>query len=151
MAMSYGYVYVAQIAMGADQNQCYKAIREAEAYPGPALIIAYSPCINHGLRVGMGASQLEEKNAVSCGYWQLYRYNPLLEEEGKNPFSLDSKPPKWEDFQNFINGEVRYSSLQKSFPAEAAELFKAAESNAHWRYNSYLRLAQMNYEQEQAK
>lgn len=145
MAMSYGYVYVAQVSMGANQSQYFKAIKEAEAYPGPSVIIAYSPCINHGLKNGMGRSQEESKLAVSSGYWHLYRYNPLLEEEGKNPFQLDSKEPDWSQFQNFLMSEVRYSSLKKSFPAEAAELFKAAEENAKWRYNSYLRHANMVY------
>lgn len=145
MAMSYGYVYVAQVSMGANQSQYFKAIKEAEAYPGPSLIIAYSPCINHGLKNGMGRSQEEAKLAVSSGYWHLYRYNPLLEEEGKNPFQLDSKEPDWTQFQNFLMSEVRYSSLKKSFPAEAAELFKAAEENAKWRYNGYVRQAGLDY------
>ena len=145
IAMSYGYVYVAQIAMGADQAQTLKAIREAEAYPGPSLIIAYAPCINHGLKAGMGKSQEEEEKAVKCGYWHLWRYNPALEEEGKNPFQLDSKEPNWEDFQGFLKGEVRYASVMKQYPAEAEELFKAAEENAKWRYNSYKRLARENW------
>jgi pyruvate-ferredoxin/flavodoxin oxidoreductase len=142
MATTYGYVYVAQIAMGADQVQTLKAIREAEAYPGPSLVIAYAPCINHGLRAGMGKSQEEEEKAVQCGYWHLWRYNPALEAEGKNPFSLDSKEPEWAEFQNFLKGEVRYTSLLKQYPAEAGELFQAAEENAKWRYNNYKRLAQ---------
>lgn len=145
MAMTYGYVYVAQVAMGASQNQYLKAIREAEAYPGPSLIIAYAPCINHGLRLGMDKSQLEQKLAVEAGYWQLYRYNPLLEKEGKNPFELDSKEPDWAKFQDFLNNEVRYTSLQKAFPKDAVELFKAAEENALWRYNSYKRMAAMDF------
>ena len=145
MATTYGYVYVAQIAMGADQAQTLKAIREAEAYPGPSLIIAYAPCINHGLKAGMGKSQEEEEKAVKCGYWHLWRYNPALEEEGKNPFQLDSKEPNWEDFQGFLKGEVRYASVMKQYPAEAEELFKAAEENAKWRYNSYKRLARENW------
>ncbi len=143
MAMSYGYVYVAQVAMGASHSQLLKAITEAEAYPGPSVVIAYAPCINHGLHSGMGKTQLEMKKAVECGYWHLYRYNPALENEGKNPFSLDSKEPKWEEFKNFLNNEVRYTSLKKSFPQEADELFNAAEENAKWRYNSYKRLANM--------
>jgi pyruvate-ferredoxin/flavodoxin oxidoreductase len=142
MATTYGYVYVAQIAMGADQAQTLKAIREAEAYPGPSLIIAYAPCINHGLRAGMGKSQAEEEAAVKCGYWHLWRFNPELEAEGKNPFMLDSKEPEWAEFQNFLKGEVRYTSLLKQYPAEAGELFKAAEDNAKWRYNNYKRLSQ---------
>ena len=145
MAMSYGYVYVAQVAMGASNAQFLKALREAEAYPGPSIIIAYAPCINHGLRAGMGKSQQEEEMAVACGYWHLYRYNPMLEAEGKNPFTLDSKEPSWDKFQKFLNGEVRYTSLKKGFPAEAAELFAAAEENAKWRYNSYKRLADQKW------
>jgi pyruvate-ferredoxin/flavodoxin oxidoreductase len=139
IAMSYGYVYVAQVAMGANQAQYLKTIREAEAYPGPSLIIAYSPCIAHGLR-SMGRTQEEEKLAVECGYWHLYRYNPQLEDEGKNPFQLDSKEPDWSKFQEYLNGEVRYTALKKSFPKEADELFKAAEENAQWRYRSYQRM-----------
>ncbi len=145
MATTYGYVYVAQIAMGADQAQTLKAIREAEAYPGPSLLIAYAPCINHGLRAGMGKSQEEMENAVKCGYWHLWRYNPALEAEGKNPFILDSKEPNFDEFQNFLKGEVRYSSLLKQFPDEAAELFQAAEDNARWRYASYKRMANQNW------
>jgi len=141
MAASYGYVYVAQVAMGSNQMQYMKALTEAEAFPGPSLIIAYSPCINHGLRAGMGKSQEESKLAVECGYWHNWRFNPLLEAEGKNPFILDSKEPDWSKFQDFIKGEVRYSSLQKSFPDQAEELFKAAEENALWRYKGYKRLA----------
>jgi pyruvate-ferredoxin/flavodoxin oxidoreductase len=147
MAMTYGYVYVAQVAIGASQNQFLKALREAEAYNGPSVIIAYSPCINHGLRAGMGKSQLEQKRAVEAGYWHLYRYNPLLEKEGKNPFELDSKEPDWSKFQDFLNGEVRYTSLKKGFPMEAKELFAAAEKDAKWRYNSYKRLASMDFSQ----
>jgi pyruvate-ferredoxin/flavodoxin oxidoreductase len=139
IAMSYGYVYVAQVAMGANQAQYLKTIREAEAYPGPSLIIAYSPCIAHGLR-SMGRTQEEEKLAVECGYWHLYRYNPQLEDEGKNPFQLDSKEPEWSKFQEYLNGEVRYTALKKSFPKEADELFRAAEENALWRYRSYQRM-----------
>ncbi len=145
MAMSYGYVYVAQVAMGANQAQYLKAIREAEAYPGPSLIIAYAPCINHGLRASMGKSQQEEKLAVECGYWSLYRYNPLIEEEGKNPFVLDSNVPDWSKFQGFLNGEVRYTSLKKAFPEVADQLFAAAEDNAKWRYASYTRMASANF------
>jgi pyruvate-ferredoxin/flavodoxin oxidoreductase len=139
IAMSYGYVYVAQVAMGANQAQYLKTIREAEAYPGPSLIIAYSPCIAHGLR-SMGRTQEEEKLAVECGYWHLYRYNPQMEDEGKNPFQLDSKEPEWSKFQDYLNNEVRYTALKKSFPKEADELFQAAEANAKWRYRSYQRM-----------
>ena len=145
IAMSYGYVYVAQVSIGANQSQYFKAIKEAEAYPGPSLIIAYAPCINHGLKLGMGKTQEEGKLAVASGYWHLYRYNPMLEAEGQNPFQLDSKEPDWSKFQDFIMSEVRYSSLKKAFPAEAAELFKAAEENAKWRYKSYQRMTQMDY------
>lgn len=148
MAMSYGYVYVAQVAMGASNAQYLKAIKEGEAYNGPSLIIAYAPCINHGLREGMGKTQAQEKAAVEAGYWHLYRYNPLLEKEGKNPFILDSKEPDWTKFQDFLHSEVRYTSLTKSFPGEAEVLFKAAEENAKWRYKSYQRLAAMEYQPE---
>jgi pyruvate-ferredoxin/flavodoxin oxidoreductase len=141
MAMTYGSVYVAQVSMGASQNQFFKAIKEAEAYPGPSVIIAYSPCINHGLRHGMGKSQWEEGEAVKAGYWHNYRYDPRLEQEGKNPFQLDSKEPDWSKFQEFINSEVRYLSLTKTFPEEAEKLFKIAEDDAKWRYNYYKRLA----------
>ena len=145
IATTYGYVYAAQVAMGADQAQTLKAIREAEAYDGPSIIIAYSPCINHGLKAGMGKSQAEEQHAVECGYWHLWRYNPALEEEGKNPFSLDSKTPDWSKFEDFLKGEVRYASVMKQYPAEAAELFAAAKANAQWRYNNYLRLTQSQW------
>ncbi len=141
MAVSYGYVYVAQVAMGANQAQYLKVLKEAEAYPGPSLVIAYSPCINHGLRNGMGKTQMESKLAVECGYWHLWKYNPMLEAEGKNPFSLDSKEPDWSKFQEFLSGEVRYTTLKKQFPEQAQELFKAAEENARWRYETYKKLA----------
>ena len=146
IATTYGYVYVAQIAMGADQAQTLKAIREAEAYPGPSLVIAYAPCINHGLKAGMGKSQAEEAKAVECGYWHLWRYNPALEAEGKNPFSLDSKEPQWDKFQDYLKGEVRFASVMKQYPNEAAELFAAAQENAQWRYRSYQRMLQTNWE-----
>ena len=145
IATTYGYVYVAQIAMGADQSQCLKAIREAEAYPGPSIIIAYAPCINHGLKKGMGKAQAEEAAAVECGYWHLWRYNPALEEEGKNPFTLDSKEPKWEGFQDFLKGEVRFASVMKQFPAEAEGLFNACEEMAKRRYQSYIRMSKMDW------
>jgi len=144
ISMTYGYIYVAQVAMGANQAQFLKTIREAEAYPGPSLIIAYAPCISHGLR-SMGLTQEEEKLAVESGYWHLFRFDPRLEDEGKNPFQLDSKTPDWSKFQAYLNSEVRYTSLRKSFPAEADELFKAAEENAKWRYRSYQRLASENW------
>jgi pyruvate-ferredoxin/flavodoxin oxidoreductase len=145
MAMSYGYVYVAQVAMGSNNAQYLKAIKEAEAYPGPSLIIAYAPCINHGLKNGMGKTQAQEKAAVEAGYWHTFRFNPLLEQEGKNPFTLDSKEPDWSKFQDFLKSEVRYTSLIKAFPENAEVLFKAAEENAKWRYNSYVRLASTEY------
>ena len=141
MAMSYGYVYVAQVAMGSNPAQYMNAIKEAEAYDGPSLIIAYSPCINHGLKTGMGLSQREEKLAVECGYWHLYRYNPLLENEGKNPFSLDSKEPDWTKFQDFLKSEVRFSSLYKLFPDRAQELLERTEEFAKIRLETYKRLA----------
>ena len=141
IAKSYGYVYVAQVAMGASQAQYFKAIKEAEAYPGPSLIICYAPCINHGIKIGMGHSQLEEKLAVDCGYWHLWRFNPAEEEEGKNGFHLDSKEPNWADFQKFIMGEVRYNSLVKTFPEEARELFAKTEQFAKLRYEGYKKLA----------
>ncbi|WP_303408755.1 thiamine pyrophosphate-dependent enzyme, partial [uncultured Duncaniella sp.] len=145
IASTYGYVYCAQIAMGADNAQTLKAIREAEAYDGPSIIIAYAPCINHGIRKGMGHAQEEQKAAVECGYWHLWRYNPALEDEGKNPFTLDSKAPDWDKFDDFLKGEVRYASVQKQYPAEAAELFAAAKANAQWRYNNYLRLSKQQW------
>ena len=145
IATTYGYVYVAQIAMGADQAQCLKAIREAEAYHGPSIIIAYAPCINHGLKKGMGKSQAEEAAAVACGYWHLWRFNPELEAEGKNPFTLDSKEPAWDGFQDFLKGEVRYASVMKQFPNEAQELFNAAEDMAKKRYASYVRMSKLEY------
>ena len=150
IATTYGYVYVAQIAMGADQAQCLKAIREAEAYPGPSLVIAYAPCINHGLKAkgGMGKSQAEEAKAVECGYWHLWRYNPQLAEEGKNPFSLDSKEPDWSKFRDFLLGEVRYLSVQKAYPNEADELFAEAERMAKKRYQSYVRQTKMDWSEE---
>lgn len=145
IAMSYGYIYVAQVSMGANQNQYLKAIQEAEAYPGPSLIIAYSPCVNHGIRKGMGASQTEEKIATESGYWPIYRYNPTLVKEGKNPFQLDSKEPDWTKYQEFLNGEVRYTSLKKSFADKADEMFKRNEEEAKARWEQYKRLAALDY------
>ncbi len=141
IAMSYGYVYVAQVAMGANQNQFIKALVEAESYPGPSIIIAYAPCINHGLKLGMGCTQLETKLAVEAGYWHMYRYNPLLKLQGENPFILDSKEPT-ASFKDFIMSEVRYSSLTKLFPEKAEKLFEQAEVNAKERYEVYKRLAE---------
>ena len=145
MAMTYGYVYVAQVSIGASQSQFLKAIKEAEAYPGPSLVIAYSPCIAHGLKSGMGKTLAQGEIAVEAGYWQMYRYNPMLEAEGKNPFTLDSKEPDWNKFQDFLHSEVRYTSLIQAFPEQAKELFAAAEVNAKWRYQSYERLAKAVY------
>ena len=139
MAISYGYIYVAQIALGADMNQALKAISEAESYPGPSLIICYCPCINHGLRKGMGNTINEEKSAVECGYWCTWRYNPTLLEKGKNPFHLDSREPKG-NFHDFLLGEVRYSSLLKLFPEQAEALFQKTENDARARRQSYVRL-----------
>ena len=148
IATTYGYVYVAQIAMGASYDQCLKAIREAEAYPGPSLVIAYAPCINHGIRKGMGKAQAEQAAAVECGYWHLWRYNPALEAEGKNPFVLDSKEPQWDKFQEFLKGEVRYASLAKQFPEAAQELFDAAQQMAQKRYASYVRMSKLDWSKE---
>jgi len=144
IAMSYGYVYVAQVAIGADKNQFLKALKEAESYDGPSLIIAYAPCINHGIKAGMGKTVDREKKAVEAGYWHLYRFNPLLKEEGKNPFTLDSKAPS-ASFREFLEGEVRYASLKGSFPEIAEQLFAKAEKDAKERYNGYVRMTQMNY------
>ena len=141
MAMSYGYVYVAQVAMGASPAQYFNAIKEAEAYDGPSLVICYAPCINHGLKAGMGLSQKEEKLAVECGYWHLYRYNPALEGTDKNPFTLDSKEPDWSKFQDFLKGEVRFASLYKMFPESADELLQKTEEFAKLRLETYKRLA----------
>ena len=140
MAMSYGNVYVAQVGMGADKNQVLKAIREAEEYDGPSLIIAYAPCISHGLKEGMGRSTANQAQAVACGYWHLYRYNPVLKEQGKNPFTLDSKEPT-ESFRDFLMGQVRYSAISKQFPDVAEELFNLAEEYSKERYENYKRLA----------
>ena len=140
MAMSYGYVYVAQVAMGADPAQTLKAIREAEAYDGPSIVICYCPCIEHGMKASMGLSQIEEKKAVECGYWHLYRYDPRLKEEGKNPFQLDSKAPTG-DFQQFLMGENRYASLKLSFPEKADALYHKAANDAKERYDGYVKLA----------
>jgi pyruvate-ferredoxin/flavodoxin oxidoreductase len=147
METTYGYVYVAQIAMGADNAQCLKAIREAEAYPGPSLVIAYAPCIAHGIKGtkenkrSIGRSQYEEQLAVECGYWHLWRYNPELAEQGKNPFSLDSKAPQWDKFQDYLAGEVRFAALKKAQPDQAQELYDETEKSAKRRYQSYVRKA----------
>ena len=141
MAMAYGYVYVAQVSMGANRNQLLKAIKEAEAYDGPSLIICYSPCINHGIKKGMGKAQQVMKDAVDSGYWNLYRFNPDLKKEGKNPFILDSKEPT-ASFRDFLMSEVRYSQLTTSFPDTAEELFAKSEEDAKHRYETYKRLAE---------
>ncbi|MBQ2111412.1 MAG: pyruvate:ferredoxin (flavodoxin) oxidoreductase, partial [Clostridia bacterium] len=142
MAMSYGYVYVAKVCMGADKNQLVKAITEAEAYKGPSLIIAYAPCINHGIKSGMGKSQAEAKKAVEAGYWPLYRYNPDLAAQGKNPFHLDSKPAT-ASYSEFIMGENRYAALKQQFPEVASELFVRAEQEAKDKYDYYKKLNDM--------
>lgn len=151
ISMSYGYIYVAQVSMGANQAQYLKAIREAEAYPGPSLIIAYSPCVNHGIRIGMGKSQTEMKLATECGYWPLYRYNPLLEKEGKNPLQLDSAEPKWDTYESFLMGEVRYATLAKSNPERAAELFKANKKEAQRRWRQYQRMSSADFSAEKVE
>lgn len=140
IAATYGYVYVAQVGMGADKNQLIKALKEAEAYDGPSLIIAYAPCINHGLKEGMGKTQQNTKEAVECGYWHLYRYNPLLQQEGKNPFILDSKKPT-ASFREFLDKQVRYTSLKSGFPEIAEELYAKAEADAEERYARYAKMA----------
>lgn len=140
MAMSYGYVYVAQIAMGADKQQTLKVIAEAEAYPGPSLIIAYAPCVNHGIRAGMGKSQEQAKRAVESGYWALYHYNPQLKKQGKNPFTLDSKEPT-ANFQEFVKSEVRYSALLRQFPDMAQLKLDQAEQDAKERLDIYKQIA----------
>jgi pyruvate-ferredoxin/flavodoxin oxidoreductase len=132
MAMTYGNVYVAQIAMGADMNQTIKAITEAERYQGPSLIIAYAPCVSHGIKTGMGTSLAEEKKAVECGYWQLYRFNPELRKEGKNPLIHDSKEPT-ADYKEFLMGEIRYSQLKNVYPERAQQLFEAGEQDSAFR------------------
>ena len=141
IAMSYGYIYVAQIAMGADYNQTVKALAEAEAYPGPSLVIAYAPCINHGIKGGMKGAMTEEKKAVESGYWHLFRYNPLLAAEGKNPFTLDSKAPTME-YHDFIKNEVRYNLLERQNPERAKALFEKAEAEAKAKYEKFVKMAQ---------
>ena len=141
MAMTYGNVYVAQIAMGADKNQTIKAILEAERYDGPSLLIAYAPCISHGIKEGMGKSMASMKQAVDAGYWHLYRYNPQLIKEGKNPFSLDSRPPK-ASFTEFLRSQLRYAVLEAQYPKEAKALFAKAEEDAGRRYQRYREMAE---------
>ena len=141
IAATYGYVYVAQVGMGADKNQFMKAIQEAESYDGPSIIICYAPCINHGLKEGMGRTQANTAQAVDAGYWHLWRYNPELKKEGKNPFILDSKEPK-ASFRDFLMNQVRYSSLVSTFPEEAELLFAKAEKEAKEKYENYKKMAQ---------
>ncbi|WP_353894545.1 pyruvate:ferredoxin (flavodoxin) oxidoreductase [Proteinivorax hydrogeniformans] len=146
MAMSYGYVYVAQVSMGANMNHVAKVMKEAESYKGPSLVICYAPCVSHGIKTGMGTTIAQEKKAVESGYWHLYRYDPRLKEEGKNPFMLDSKEPST-SFKDFLHSEIRYSQIMNTFPDIAEELFEAAEQNAKERYQTYKRLAEMSYEE----
>ena len=145
IAMTYGYVYVAQVSIGASQAQLFNVLNEAEAYPGPSLVIAYAPCINHGIKGGMTRTQTVGKQAVECGYWHLWHYNPQLEEQGKNPFVLDSKEPDWAKFRDFLLKEVRYTSLKAVSPEDAEALFQAAEQNARWRYEGYVRRSKIEY------
>lgn len=148
ICMSYGHIYVAQVSMGANQQQFLKAIQEAESYNGPSIIIAYSPCINHGIKKGMSKSQTEMKLATECGYWPIFRYNPLLEKEGKNPLQLDSKEPKWELYQDYLMGETRYMTLKKTNPDEASNLFEKNMWDAQRRWRQYKRLASLDYSDE---
>ena len=145
IAMTYGYVYVAQVSIGASQAQLFNVLKEAEAYPGPSLVIAYAPCINHGIKGGMTRTQTVGKQAVECGYWHLWHYNPQLEEQGKNPFVLDSKEPDWAKFRDFLLKEVRYTSLKAVSPEDAEALFQAAEQNARWRYEGYVCRSKIEY------
>ena len=142
MLMSYGYIYVAQVAMGADQNQTLRAIREAEDYPGPSIVICYCPCLEHGIKSGMGSTQLEQKKAVECGYWQLYRYDPRLALEGKNPFQLDSAEPDSSKMLDYMMGENRYASLKNNFPDKADALYEKMLAEARARYEKYRKLAE---------
>ena len=145
MAMNYGYVYVAAISLGANLNQAFKAMKEAESYPGPSIIIAYSPCINHGLKAGMGFTIQEEKKAVNCGYWPIYRYDPRVAEEGKNPFQLDGPKELDGTFQEFLQGEVRFSALKLLFPERSEILFEKAEKDMEFRYNRYKKMAEHGF------
>ena len=145
IAMSYGYVYVAQVAMGADYNQCIKAFTEAESYDGPSILICYAPCINRGIKGGMSIAQQEEKKAVDAGYWNCFRYDPRLADEGKNPFMLDSKAPT-ASYRDFIMGEVRYNALSRAFPERAEKLFEKAEEYAEKKYEHLTKLAELDME-----
>ena len=140
--MSYGYVYVAQVSMGADYNQCIKAMVEAENYNGPSIVICYAPCINHGIKGGMTQAEAEMKKAVEAGYWHLFRFDPTKKANGENPFTLDSKAPKG-SYRDFIAGEVRYSSLTRTFPDRAGRLFDDADKIAHDKYEHLLRLSKL--------
>ena len=148
ICMSYGHIYVAQVSMGANQQQFLKAIQEAESYNGPSIIIAYSPCINHGIKKGMSKSQTEMKLATECGYWPIFRYNPLLESQGKNPLQLDCKEPKWDLYQDYLMGETRYMTLKKTNPDEANELFEKNMWDAQRRWRQYKRLASLDFSDE---
>ena len=148
IAMSYGHIYVAQVSMGANQQQFIKAVKEAEAHQGPSIIIAYSPCINHGIKKGMSKSQTEMKLATECGYWPIFRYNPSLEKIGKNPLQIDSKEPKWEKYEEYLTGEVRYQTLAKSNPEEAKNLFETNKKDAQKRWRQYKRMAALDYSEE---
>ena len=148
IAMSYGHIYVAQVSMGANQQQFIKAVKEAEAHQGPSIIIAYSPCINHGIKKGMSKSQTEMKLATECGYWPIFRYNPSLEKIGKNPLQIDSKEPKWEKYEEYLTGEVRYQALAKSNPEEAKILFEKNKKDAQKRWRQYKRMAALDYSEE---
>ena len=148
ICMSYGHIYVGQVSMGANQQQFLKAIQEAEAYNGPSIIIAYAPCINHGIKKGMSKSQTEMKLATECGYWPIFRYNPLLEAEGKNPLTLDSKEPKWELYQDYLMGETRYLTLMKTNPNEAKALFDKNQWDSQRRWRQYKRLASLDFSEE---
>ena len=143
--MSYGHVYVAYVAHGASQAQMLKAMKEAEAYPGPSIIIAYAPCINHGVKKGMGKSQIEAKLAVECGYWTLLRFDPRLAEQGKNPLQIDSKEPDWEKYDEYLMGETRYAQLKSINPAKAEELLKINKEEAQRRYSMYTKYLSMDY------
>lgn len=148
MAATYGYVYVAQVSLGANPAHFFKVLKEAEAYNGPSLIIAYSPCIAHGMKDGMSFSQRHQKDAVKCGFWNLWTYNPDLEKEGKNPFNLVSKDPDWSAFRSYLLSETRFNSLLKTFPERAEELYQAAEANAKWKFEYLKRLSSLDYSQK---
>ena len=147
--MTYGNIYVAKVSMGANQNQTLKAVREAEAYPGPSIIIAYSPCIEHGIKAGMGKFQTEEKLATEVGYWPIFRFDPRLAEKGKNPLQLDTRNPAWDKYEDFLLGERRYATLAAEFPEKAKELLEANLKNAKENWNYYKRMAVIDYSIEE--